>query len=115
LKQHPTIRELHVSEDGRLYDSTQECFINVNTNPGGSLPVVAYWQTNGNRYTLDVLKLMYETYIQNNKLKKEFKVVFKEGTTLHVSNLRKTKKTEKKGYNSKEERHDSWLQDDIYC
>ena len=115
MKQHPTIRELLVSEDGKIYDKVNNKWLSINTQSSGYREAVAHWYTGDKKYTLDVLKLVYETHVLGNKLKADYKIVFKKGNEIHASNLTRTKKYQRNRIAMMEDRHESWLQDDIYC
>lgn len=112
---HPKLSELDIFEDGRIYDTSESRFVNVNYNHSGAKGVMAYWSTSGKRYVLDVSKLVYEAFIEKDVISTSYTIKVKAGMPFHLSNLYKVRKFERDGYNIREDKHDSWYSDDIYC
>jgi hypothetical protein len=49
----------------------------------------------GKTYSLDVIKLVYETYVSKEMLQTQWMVDFREGKEIKPENLKKTRKYEK--------------------
>lgn len=118
LRRHPKFHELLVYQDGRIYDTNQDKFVNLIFNHQNSIPgPVAYWTTLGRTYTLNVLKILYETYVFEGEMTKEYKICLKDTSKpIHPTNLRKMKRFERQAHNIKPVAElDTWLgPDSVY-
>jgi len=107
----PRYPELMVYRDGRIFDSVQMKSLNlVSIHQHSSRGPIAYWTTVGKTYNLDVLKMVFETYVSTEIIGNHWMIDFRVGDEIKPENLKKTKKHEKE---YKEVRpvidHDCWL------
>jgi hypothetical protein len=90
---HP---ELMIYMDGRVYDSNQMKWVNlVYTHQYSPRGPIALWSRLGKTYQIDVLKMIYETYISKETIQSHWMVDFKRGKEIKPENLVKKKKYEK--------------------
>lgn len=95
-KPSPRYPELMVYRDGRIYDSTQMKSINlISLHQCPARGPIALWTTMGKTYSLDVLKMVYETYISEDILQGHWMIDFRDGKDIKPENLKKTRKYEK--------------------
>lgn len=118
-KPSPRHPELLVYRDGRIYDAYQAKWINlVHIHQLSARGPIALWTTLGKTYTLDVLKMVYETFITEDILtSSSWMIDFKSGNEIKPENLKKTKKYEKDIQDTRPVvSHESWMNghDDIY-
>lgn len=114
-KPSPRHPEIMVYRNGRMYDTVQDKWINtVYSHPIPSIKgPVAYWTTMGKLYNLDVLKMVYETYISTEVLMNHWTLEFKNGTEVMPENIRKTKRHHKNDIIVRPVvQHDSWMNGD---
>ena len=118
MRQSPKYPELTVHKDGRIFDTNQSKWLNVNRTHSSSFKgPVAFWTTNGRTHTLSIIKMLYETYVSEQELKREYTIEFKNGdeNDIRVENLKKVKKYEKEVKEMRNFSHDSWMGgNDIY-
>jgi hypothetical protein len=95
-KPSPRHPELMIYMDGRIYDSVLMKNINlVSIHQYSARGPIALWTTMGKTYSLDVIKLVYETYVSKEMLQTQWMVDFREGKEIKPENLKKTRKYEK--------------------
>jgi hypothetical protein len=118
IKKSPRYPELNIYSDGRIFDTVQNKWLNINTMHGCSYKgPIALWCTGGKTYTLQVSKMLYEAHVCESELKKDWSIEFKNGdeTDLRPENLKKIKKFDKEPKLMRNFMHDSWFGgDDIY-
>jgi hypothetical protein len=104
--------------DGRIYDTDQGKWLSMHKDHCCSYRgPVCYWTTNGKTYTLPVARMVYETFVSKDELRKDWIIEFKDGNELNIKpeNLKKIKRYEKDSKVIRTFSHDSWLGgDDIY-
>ena len=90
---HP---ELMIYMDGRVYDSNQMKWVNlVHTHQYSPRGPIAMWSTLGKTYQIDVLKMIYETYISKETIQGHWMIDFRRGKEIKPENLVKKRKYEK--------------------
>lgn len=119
MRQSPRHPELTIHKDGRIYDTNQGKWLNINKTHSSSFKgPIAFWTTNGKTYTLSIAKMLYETYVSETELKKEYTIEFKNGdeNDINVGNLKRVRRYEKESKDSRNFSHDSWMNgsNDIY-
>lgn len=113
----PRYPELMVFRNGKIYDSNTGKILNlVEIHQNSSRGPVAYWSTVDKTYTLDVLKMVYETYVSGEILTNNWMIDFRDGTDIIPENLKKTRKHEKNNPTTRPVgEFDSWMGgDEIY-
>ena len=120
MREIPRYQELMMTRDGRIWDTAKERWINIHYNHNNSHKgPVAYYQVDGRSITLNVLRLMYETYITEGELKNDCVIEFKDGITMCPENLKKISKWKKsevsEAKRDRAERYSCWMGgDSIY-
>lgn len=95
-KPSPRHPELLVHRDGRIYDTAQSKWVNlVHTHQYSPRGPIAVWTTLGKTYQLDVLKMIYETYVTTETIQAHWMVDFRAGKELKPENLVKKRKYER--------------------
>jgi hypothetical protein len=118
-KPSPRHPELMIYRNGRIYDTNLGKHINMAQAHG--IPSirgpVAYWTTVGKTYHLDVLKMVYETYVSTEMMTNGWAFDFRNGTEVKPENIKKTRRHDKNSAIIKPMvTHESWMNgnDDIY-
>lgn len=116
LKQHPVLKELYVSEDGKIYDINQEKYITIAEDHSCSFDgAIAMWNSCGRQRTLPVAKIIYEAYI--GKVSGNYIVKLKDVMKPTVlANLKKVPKYQREEIYSRRENTGDWLNgvDSVY-
>ena len=118
VKSTPRFPELLMTEDGRVYDSIRDKWINIIHNHNHSFNgPAAYYHQNGKTVTLNILRLLYETYISHEVLKSDCAISLVKGDEIHYTNLKKSNRWKKENpvKQEKGEQHSCWMGgDSIY-